>query len=264
MNNFLKRNGTVLRRCLPLWLAAVTLFIAPAQAEEPDQDMADVEYKDPRDPFESVNRWIWDFNYNVLDKHLYRPVTYFYIDWVPVGAQIGVENFVKNFDEPYSVVNNLLQGKVKWSANAAGRFVINTTLGIAGVFDVASDMGLERKQDEFGEVLGFYGVPDGPYLMIPVFGPSSVRDEVGDYVDGLYFPYANLNLWQKAAHWALDGLSTRAKLVDQEPILDNSLDPYVFVKEGYYQYIAYNLYDGNPPIEEDDDELLEEYLDEIE
>ncbi|SDK07866.1 phospholipid-binding lipoprotein MlaA [Ferrimonas sediminum] len=261
MNKFLKLGLPLSAIISMAWLAMVPQAV---MAEEAMPEPQESDYHDPRDPWEPFNRAMWDFNYNVLDKYLFRPAVYLYIDYVPQGAQLGVENFLKNFDEPYSAVNNLLQGKGKWAANAAGRFVINTTLGIGGVFDVARNMGLERKQDEFGEVLGYWGVADGPYIMLPVFGPTTVRDEVGDFVDKLYFPYANFALWQTAAHWALDGLSTRAKLVDQESILDNSLDPYVFVKEGYYQYIAYNLYDGNPPIQEEDDDLLEEYLDEIE
>ncbi|TKB55552.1 VacJ family lipoprotein [Ferrimonas aestuarii] len=227
------------------------------------QSTPEVEYIDERDPWEGVNRSIWYFNYQILDKKLFRPVVYFYADYVPEGARNGLDNFLHNLEEPSSAVNNLLQGKGGWAANATGRFLINSTLGVVGIFDVASNMGLERKQDEFGEVLATWGVPDGPYLMLPVLGPSTIRDEVGDYVDGLYFPYANFTFWQSAARWALDGLSTRSKLIGQEAILDNSLDPYSFVKEGYYQYVAYSIYDGNPPIQEDDEELLEEYLDEL-
>ncbi|WP_067656984.1 MlaA family lipoprotein [Ferrimonas marina] len=222
-----------------------------------------VEYKDPRDPLEPINRAIWDFNYG-LDRYVLRPVIHTYVDVVPEPGQKGVENFIRNLDEPFSAVNNLLQLKPEWAANATARFLINSTVGVAGLMDIASDMGLPRKQDEFGEVLGYWGVPDGPYLMLPVLGPSSLREEAGDFVDRLYFPYSLMNFWQLSARWALDGLATRSKLIDQEALLDNSLDPYAFTKEAYFQYIEFQLYDGNPPLPEEDDEAwLDDYLDDL-
>jgi phospholipid-binding lipoprotein MlaA len=244
-------------------LSVSTQASADQETVVPEENETGFVYKDERDPFESINRVMWRFNYQFLDRYLYRPAVHAYADYVPLPAQDSVANFVANLDEPFSVVNNLLQGNGYDAANAGGRFLVNTTIGIAGLFDVASHFGWERKQDQFGEVLGVWGVPDGPYLMLPVLGPSTVRDEVGDYVDRLYFPFSLMNTDQRIIRWVLDGFATRASIIDQEPILDNALDPYVFVKEAYYQNIEFRLYDGSPPVKQDD-ELLEEYLDELE
>ncbi|GAA4877002.1 VacJ family lipoprotein [Ferrimonas pelagia] len=230
---------------------------------EMDEFGIEESYKDPRDPIEPFNRWVWDLNYLYLDRYIVRPVVHVYADYVPRPAQNGVENFVRNLDEPFSAVNNLLQLKPAWAANATARFLINSTIGVVGLMDVATEMGLERKQDQFGEVLGYWGVPDGPYLMLPVLGPSSVRDEAGDVVDKLYFPHSLFNFWQAAGRWTLDGLATRSKLIEQEALLDSSLDPYAFTREAYFQYIEFQLYDGNPPLKEEDDDWLDDYLDEI-
>ncbi|GAA5193224.1 VacJ family lipoprotein [Ferrimonas gelatinilytica] len=228
-----------------------------------DEEAIAQSQKDGRDPLEPMNRAFWIFNYRYFDRYFARPVVHFYVDYVPKPAQKGVENFVRNLDEPFSAVNNLLQWKPADAANATARFLINSTVGVVGIMDIAADMGLERKQDKFGEVLGVWGVGNGPYLMIPVLGPSSVREEVGDWVDRLYFPYSLLGFWQLAGRWALDGLVTRAKLVEQEALLDSSLDPYSFTKEAYFQYSEFRLYDGAPPTEEED-AWLDEYLDENE
>ncbi len=226
-----------------------------------DEEIDTQSGRDGRDPLEPMNRAFWTFNYRYFDRYLARPVIHVYADYVPNPAQKGLENFVRNLDEPFSAVNNLLQWKPGDAANATARFLINSTLGILGIMDIAADMGLERKQDKFGEVLGVWGVNDGPYLMIPFLGPSSVREEVGDWVDRLYFPYSLLGFWPLAGRWALDGLVSRAKLIDQEALLDNSLDPYAFTKEAYFQYSKYQLYDGDPPLEQDE-EWLDKYLEE--
>lgn len=253
-------NRGILAACLMVVLVTGATGAYAEQTEELDLE---VNYKDPRDPIEPFNRLMWDFNYLFLDRYLFRPVVHAYADYVPEPARDSVENVVRNLDEPFSAVNNLLQAKPDWAANATARFLINSTFGVVGLFDVANHMGLPRKQDEFGEVLGYWGVPNGPYLMLPVLGPSSVRDEVGDFIDKLYFPHSLFNFWQRAGLWALDGLSVRSKLIDQEALLDNALDPYVFTKEAYFQYVEYQLYDGNLPEKEEEDDLLEEYLDEI-
>ena len=224
----------------------------------------EVIYNDSRDPIEGFNRAMWDFNYLVLDRHLFRPVAHGYNDYLPTPVKSGVNNFVRNFEEPSSLVNNALQGNWDWAVNAGGRFTINTTLGLFGVIDVAEMMGMTRKQDDFNEVLGYYGVPNGPYFMAPFFGPYVTRELASDWVDGLYFPLSEFLLWQTVVKWGLKNLDSRASAIDQERLLDNALDPYTFVKEAYFQYMDYKVYDGNVPVKQDDDELLEEYLLELE
>ena len=135
-----------------------------------------------------------------------------------------------------------------------------------GFFDPASDFGWNRKQEEFGEVLGSsYGVGDGPYLVIPALGPSSVREEVGDFVDRYYWPLAIIDFWPNIVRAGVLGLEARASLADQEAILNDAIDPYEFVKNAYFQNMQFKVYDGNPPIEinDDEEEDLDAYLEEL-
>jgi len=248
---------------LLLGILSATSAVAE-DAKESGAQGVKVEYVDPRDPFEGFNRAMWDLNYNVLDRHIYRPVAHGYRDYVPVPVKSGLNNLVLNLEEPSSLVNNTLQGKWGWAANAGGRFTINSTLGLLGLFDVADMMGMPRKQDDFNEVLGDYGVPNGPYLMAPVFGPYVTRELASDWVDGLYFPLSELTMWQSVVKWGLKSLHARAAAIDQERLLDNALDPYTFVKDAYLQHLDYKVYDGNVPSNQDDDELLDEYMQELE
>lgn len=215
------------------------------------------------DPLESINRPIWDFNYKVLDKHVLRPVAVFYRNNVPDPAKTGIYNFVSNLEEPSSAVNNLLQGKFAYAANATGRFLVNSTLGIFGLFDMAETMGMERKQDEFGEVLATWGVGDGPFLMVPALGPSTVRNEVGDLVDSAYFPLEAISFWQSLGLSAIKGIHMRAEFLEQENLLENSLDSYTFVKDAYYQARRNAIYDGHPPEPANNDAFDDEEFEDI-
>ncbi|GLP94948.1 MlaA family lipoprotein [Paraferrimonas sedimenticola] len=254
------------------FVLAFSLFGAGLAQAEPESQVeakpetitpADLIEKDPRDPFENFNRAMWDLNYNYLDRYLYRPVARGYRDYVPDPVQTGIYNVVLNLEEPQSVVNNILQGKPKYAVNAAGRFVVNSTVGILGVIDVAGYVGMERKLDDFSEVMGYYGVPDGPYFMLPVVGPYVAREIAFDWVDGTYWPLSELNFWASAAKWGLKNLHKRAKALEQDGLIDNAIDPYLFVRDAYFQHVAFKVYDGEPPIDDDDDELLDDYLDEL-
>ncbi len=251
----------------------VTLFLSfclagcaakPKPADEQDtNEQVHHDYSDPRDPLESFNRVMFDFNYNVLDKHRVRPVTLFYVNYIPDPAKEGTNNFIRNLDEPSSAVNNLLKGNWDDSARSFSRFLINSTVGFFGVVDVAASMGMPRKLDSFGEVMGKYGVDSGAYLMIPGYGPTTIREEAGDYVDDLYLPLSALTFWHKLVRWGLKGLYSRAQLIEQEQMMENSLDPYGFVKEAYFQYKEFKIHDGQiPEAEPEDDSYLDEFLDE--
>lgn len=226
------------------------------------------------DPFEPVNRVIWDFNYKVLDNYLYRPVTEKYVEWVPDVGRKSVNNFVLNFDEPSTAVNNLVLLEFEHSAHALFRFSVNTTFGLLGLIDVADDIGIKRRRESFSNVLGHWSVPNGPYLMLPVIGPRTTRKLVGSVVDGLYFPGSYLSFWQSGALWGLDGLDKRESLLGQEPLLEQSLDPYIFVKQAYLQYEAFKFYHNSENISQfieetdiiEDDEFdqdLDDFMDEI-
>lgn len=231
------------------------------QKEHPNQVV--VSYIDERDPIEGFNRAMWDFNYLFMDRYFYRPVAHGYNDYIPRPVKTGMNNFVTNLEEPSTLVNNTLQGKWGWAANAGGRFTINTTIGLLGVIDVANMMGLPRKQDEFNEVLGYYGVPNGPYFMAPFLGPYVTRELASDWVDSLYFPLSELTMWQSLLKWGLKSLHSRAAAIDQERLVDNALDPYTFVKEAYFQHMDYKVYDGNVPVDQDEDDLLDEFMQEL-
>ena len=139
--------------------------------------------------------------------------------------------------------------------------MLNSTIGLFGFFDPASDFDWMRNQEEFGEVLGSYGIDNGPYLM--VLGPSSVREEVGDYVDSYYWPLAIIDFWPNLFRQAVLGLETRAALSQQEQIINDSIDPYEFVKNAYFQNMEYKVYDGNPPIVIDNEDEIDSFLDEL-
>jgi len=226
------------------------------------------------DPIEPVNRLIWDFNYKLLDAYIYRPVTQSYVDWVPKGGRKAINNFVLNFEEPSTVVNNLIQLEFKHSMQSVFRFSVNSTFGILGLFDLADEMGVARRRESFSNVLGRWSVPNGPYLMLPVMGPRSSRKLLGNFVDGLYFPTSYLTFGQSVTLWTLDGLDNRESLLGQEPLLEQSLDPYIFVKEAYIQYEAFKFYSNSeninkmreealPAKEELVDPDLDDFMDEI-
>ncbi|MFT6987283.1 MAG: phospholipid-binding lipoprotein MlaA [Psychromonas sp.] len=197
------------------------------------------------DPLEPANRLIWDFNYKILDTYIYRPVTQNYVDWVPTGGRKAINNFVLNFEEPSTLVNHLIQLEFKYSVQSLFRFSVNSTFGILGLFDLAEDMGVARRPESFSNVLGRWSVPNGPYLMLPVMGPRSTRKLVGSFVDGLYFPSSYFTLWQSVTLYGLDGLDKRESLLGQEVLLEQSLDPYIFVKEAYIQYEAFKFYSNS-------------------
>lgn len=221
-------------------------------------------YDDPRDPFERVNRSLWDFNYDILDAYILRPATVGYMTVVPKPARKGLINVVDNLGEPASFLNSILQAKPEKAAVSVGRFLVNSTVGVLGIFDVASKIGLENADENFNQTLAVWGVGDGPYLMVPARGPTTVRGTAGGIVDTLYFPLGLLNTpltLTRAAIMALDG---REQLMQVENMLNNSLDPYSFVKESYFQRQLFKVYDGNPPAPEEtlDDDILD-FLDDI-
>ena len=218
------------------------------------------------DPFESVNRDIWDFNWDILDKHIVRPLTVTYVEYMPAPARKGLYNAALNLEEPASAVNNLLQGKFGDSATSVGRFVINSTLGVFGLFDVAESISLSRKDEEFGETLGVWGVGTGPFLMIPAMGPNDPRNLTGDVVDGSYFPLADLNGYVTILTTAIKAIELRANLMEQEQLIEQSVDPYAMVKDIYFQQQAFKVSDGKVERTEQEkalDEDIDAYLDDL-
>lgn len=187
------------------------------------------------DPLEPVNRAVYVFN-DRFDRYLARPVARGYRVVVPRPVRRGVSNFFANLWEPSIMVNNLLQGKFGHAASDLTRFLTNSTLGVLGLFDVASGMGLERHNEDLGQTLGVWGFGEGPFLVLPFFGPSNIRDGVGLYGDLQLYPPTHLT--DESTRWAvyvLDAVDTRARLLDAGDILEQAAgeDPYVFVREAY-------------------------------
>lgn len=220
---------------------------------------------DPKDPLEVINRPFWTFTWDYADKYVFKPASQGYVEYMPTDLRKGVHNIALNLNEPSTIINHLLQAKFTDAAKSTGRFVLNSTIGLLGFFDPASDFGWSRKQEEFGEVLGSYGVGDGPFLVIPALGPSSVREEVGDFVDNYYWPLAIIDFWPNILRAGVLGLEARASFADQEAILKDAIDPYEFVKNAYFQNMKYKVYDGNPPIEvnQAEEEDIDAYLEEL-
>ena len=221
---------------------------------------------DARDPIEKVNRASWRFTWDYADKYVLKPTAKGYAKFTPKPLRKGVYNAALNLNEPASFINNLLQAKFTDAATTSGRFVVNSTVGLFGFFDVAKHIGWKRKEEEFGEVLGSYGVSDGPYLVVPALGPSSVREEVGDFVDGYYWPLAVIDFWPNLVRLSVLGLEQRISIFEQEALINEAIDDYVFVKNAYFQSVNFDVHDGNPPIEvnESEEDDLDAYLEEFE
>ena len=217
------------------------------------------DYSDPRDPLESVNRVVWDFNWEILDKYLLRPAATTYVTVVPGFARTGLSNAVENLVEPSNMLNNLLQGKVGPSFDSFTRFVINSTVGVAGFFDVAGAMGLQRQEEEFGETLGKWGVGSGPFLMMPGLGPTDPRSFSGELVDNLYFPMTLMTGNLNVLRFTIGALEARAQLLGQEGQIENARDPYEQVKNIYFQNLEFRVTDGKNLDAQPDEEEAEEF-----
>jgi phospholipid-binding lipoprotein MlaA len=202
----------------------------------------------PNDPLEPVNRAIFGFN-DALDRAVLTPVARGYQAVVPELARQGVSNFFGNFGDGWSAINQLLQGKGEAAATMTMRVATNTLFGIGGLFDVASDLGMERQSEDFGQTLGWWGMPAGPYVVWPLFGPSTVRDSLGRPLDMAWSPSAAVN--DSTAGVSLSVLSlvdTRANLLSATRVLDDiALDKYSFVRDAYVARRRNLVYDGNPP-----------------
>jgi len=198
----------------------------------------------PQDPWESFNRGVYRFN-DKLDRAVAKPVARTYVKVVPAPARTGVSNFFANLRTTTVMVNDALQGKFGAAANDLARLVVNTTVGVGGLLDPATQMGLDKNDEDFGQTLGHYGVPPGPFLEIPLLGPSDSRDGPGRGVDIFTSPTHYIsNNW---VSYGLDGfgfVNTRAGLLPLDETLQKVFDPYAFIRDAYLQRRAYLVSDG--------------------
>ena len=208
---------------------------------------------DPKDPLENRNRSIYAFNEN-MDEAILEPAADGYNYITPNFLQRGFNNFFGNVNYPITIINQLLQGNLEELLQDTLRFTINTTIGVFGLFDPASSIGFPEHDEDFGQTLAVWGVPEGPYLMLPFFGPKTLRSLTGDFTDVLFNPLLNIddtNLKIKIN--LINILQDRSDLSTIEEELDNSFDPYQFIKDSYIQNRNYKINNGD--ITDDDEEL---------
>jgi phospholipid-binding lipoprotein MlaA len=207
----------------------------------------------PADPLEPFNRAMFGLNENV-DKAVLKPVAQGYRSVVPSMVRTGVTNFFSNLEDLWISANNLVQGKVEFALGDLLRFTFNSSFGLLGVIDVASDMGLEKHNEDFGQTLGRWGVGSGAYLVLPLLGPSTVRDGAARVVDWQGDVVGNLShVPTRNTLYATRVVSDRSNLFDATGILEEAaLDKYTFVRDSWLQRRRSLVYDGSPPREPSD------------
>lgn len=234
------------------WFAACAVgatLLLSACATAPDRTAH------PKDPWEPLNRRIASFN-DVVDDNVLQPVARTYRQATPDLLQTGVRNFFGNLSDVWSAVNSALQLKGRDAAESFMRVIVNTTVGLYGVIDVATPIGLEKHQEDFGQTLGHWGVPDGPYVVLPFFGPSTLRDTASLPADLNQDPVRHHDkIDVRNTGIALRLVQKRADLLKSTDLLgEASIDKYSFTRDAYLQFRRAQIYDGNPPETDEPDE----------
>lgn len=242
-----------------IFAASVSLSGCASHQADQQSDVAEANDGDPRDPLEPFNRVMWDLNWEVVDAFLLRPVTVAYVTVMPDFARTGLLNAAQNLAEPANMLNNFFQGKTDEGMDSLARFALNSTVGLFGTIDVAKKIGIARQEEEFGQTMGTWGVDTGPFLMFPLLGPNDPRSFSGDFVDGTVWPMAVINSNFAIARYLVSALEARAALLDQEQQIEQSIDDYAFVKNAYFENLAFQVTDGKSG----DKELEEEQLDDF-
>lgn len=226
----------IIRLLLTLAAIALTTGCASTQA------------KNPADPLEPFNRGVYQFN-DALDKAVVKPVSQGYAAVVPPPFRLMISNFFSNLDDILVTINDLLQFKFTQAISDGGRVLVNSTIGIYGIADVASALGMKKHDEDFGQTLGYWGVKSGPYLVIPILGPSSIRDGVGLIADSRPDRLRHVDhVRTRNQLYITKAISHRSELLDQEKILDEAaIDRYQFIRDAYLQRRQNLVYDGDPP-----------------
>lgn len=212
----------------------------------------------PKDPIEGFNRAVFSFN-DGLDKAVIKPVAQGYEYAMPAPIRTGVSNFLSNVADVFISVNNLLQGKPADAASDFGRVVVNSTFGILGLFDVASEMGMEKHDEDFGQTFGRWGVGDGPYVVLPILGPRTARDTVGEILDLKADPIANVDhVPTRNVLLVTRVVNERVALLPADKLIEEAaLDKYSYIRDAYLQRRRFKIYDGNPPRQSDPESYYE-------
>jgi phospholipid-binding lipoprotein MlaA len=244
-------NSIAVSRLVAASILATGVFGLGACATPPTDPAARAEFEKTNDPFEPANREILDFNL-FIDRVALKPVAQGYVAVLPEVVRTGIRHFLDNLGEPIVFANNLLQGQFDRAGQTFGRFLTNSTFGLAGVMDPASKQGLEKQSGDFGQTLYSWGVPDGPYIVIPILGPSDVRDGIGMGVDGYAEPWDrlawNYHYWYLTlVHAGVDGIDQRARNLDTfDELQRNAIDFYAELRSLWRQHRASELRHGEP------------------
>lgn len=239
-------------------VAGVTVLTACSSAIDPETGVR-------KDPLEGYNRTMWKVNYDYLDHYLLKPTAQGWKNYVPSPIKTGLTNVANNLDEPASFVNRLLEGEGRKAMVHFNRFWINTIFGLGGLIDWASkdeDLRVDDRR-EFGDTLGSYDVGTGAYIMVPAMGPTTPRQAVGKVVDSSYPVLSLLTTPWSIAKFAVQGIDSRAKLLDQDSLLQQSADPYMTFREAYFQNLEFKVKDGKTDANDNKEQLSEQELKDI-
>lgn len=250
-----------IRRTRTLFLVPLIIGLLGACVANPGAEDAPESTK--YDPWEPMNRKFYGMNV-AIDKATLRPLAKGYRAVTPNLAERGISNFFYNLTTPRSALNNFLQGKPGRGFSELGRFVFNSTLGVGGLFDIASMGGMDIYDETFSQTFAVWGLPEGPYLMLPILGPHSMLDAAAipfDYFSDFQVHYDNTSVRDKL--YVLRLVNARARLLTAGEFIEESEDPYIAFREAYLQNREYHIYDGDPPVEDDFYEFSdEEFMDE--
>lgn len=237
-------------------LALLVMMVLLAACASNPATMTDPE----NDPWEDMNRRVFNLNMAV-DKAIFKPVAKGYAKITPRPVKRGIRNILDNLNSPVVIVNLALQGKLKESAIGTGRFLLNSTIGVLGVFDVASKAGMPDYDEDFGQTLAVWGYDKSRYVMLPLLGPATFRDGIGRIGNS----QVSGEGWFIREHhqpipYVLDAIDLRARLLPQDKTFLEAPDPYALIRDAYLQQREYVIFDGNPPLPDYDDFLDEDYL----
>jgi phospholipid-binding lipoprotein MlaA len=217
------------------------------------------EDRSPADPWEPLNRRVSNFN-EAVDSVSLKPLARGYQAVLPRPMQRGIANFSNTLLAPLHIINNLLQGKFQRSLSETGRFLANSTWGILGLVDVGTDLGLEPYREDFGQTLAVWGVPDGPYVVVPILGPRTLRDASMIPLNFLADPLFHYeNDTARRAIYFVRLVDVRARLFAVDALLEDSFDHYLAVRESYLQNRRFLIFDGDPP---EDEDFYDDFMDE--
>ena len=210
-------------------------------------------YTQQKDPFEKFNRGVFKFN-DAVDGAVIKPVAQGYNKVVPGPLKTMVSNFFSNLDDVVVTANDILQFKFRQAVSDGARVAFNSTFGLLGLINVTDR--LEKHNEDFGQTLGYWGVPSGPYLVLPILGPSTIRDGTGRYTDSYFSVISNTkDVPSRNSAWAMEGLDMRVGLLEEEKVLDEAvIDRYSFIRDAYLMRRQSLVYDGNPPRQKFDDD----------